>query len=125
MSITLHNSSIPQWGQQVDGDVGHGDVCVWCVAYRDVQCGALQGAVRGCSGKGVMCVVWCSAWCGMVWCGVVWCGAVWCVWCGVVWCGVVWCGVVWCGIYHGFEARAGEEDFHLAVLQTVRKDRPH
>ena len=62
-------------------------------------------------------MVWCVVWCGVVRCGV--------VRCGVVRCGVVWCGVVRCGIYHGFEARAGEEDFHLAVLQTVREDRPH
>jgi len=40
----------------MDGDVGH-DVSAWCVAY---QRGALQGAVRGCSGNGALCVVWCG-----------------------------------------------------------------
>ena len=49
-------------------------------------------------GCGVVSVVWCGVWCGVVGvCGVVWLGCV--VWCGVVWLGcVVWCGVVWCGV---------------------------
>ena len=87
--LTLFSTAASHSGDSrwtATGDVSHGDVSVWCVGYRDAQCGPLQGAVRGCSGKGVMCVVWCSAWCGVMWYGV--------VWCGVVWCGVVWCGVV-------------------------------
>ena len=76
--LTLFSTAASHSGDsRWTGDVGHGDVSMWCMGYRDAQCGALQGAVKGCSGKGVMCVVWC---------GVVWCGA----WCGVVQCDVVW-----------------------------------